>query len=68
MMFSNLQGEFDTSGRIRRCVIEAGAASLVLRSWCLLFLSEDLKLKSEGGQKEHIVQVWFFFCVFEVQP
>lgn len=30
MMFSNLQGEFDTRGRIRRCVIEAGAASLAL--------------------------------------
>lgn len=30
MMFSNWQGEFDTRGRFRRCVIEAGAASLAL--------------------------------------
>lgn len=58
MMFSNLQGEFDTRGRIRRCVTEGGAASRALEITVSAFpFRRSQTARAEvvsASQKEHI--------------
>lgn len=73
MMFSNLQGEFDTRGRIRRCVIEAGAATLALEVMVSAFplrgsqtAPPEFVSGSQKGDRRRVI-FFFFFFVYQVQ-
>lgn len=58
MMFSNLRGEIDTHGRIRRCVIEGGAASPApeVMVSAFPFVRSQTVSAQKGDKNEHIVR------------